>query len=246
MIPKIIHYCWFGRGEKPELVQRCIESWRKFCPDYEIVEWNEDNFDINICQYTREAYRAKKWAFVSDLARLIIVYENGGIYLDTDVELKRGLDDLCSYNAWFAQDDIRYINTGLGFGSCKNFELLKAIIDKRTQRTFDMTICNAIDTPIIRDYLGIKQRRESQKCGDVYIVGMIDYGIYARHHESNSWKSDQARAFAHSRKNRFWKLKCFLRNPTLINFLERTGETTLSKIYIFLLTTFWTAVPSIL
>lgn len=81
MIPKVIHYCWFGRNPKPELVKNCIASWKKFCPDYEIIEWNEDNFDVNVCKYTCDAYCAKKWAFVSDLARLKVVFENGLILM---------------------------------------------------------------------------------------------------------------------------------------------------------------------
>lgn len=88
MIPKKIHYCWFGGNPKSDLILTCIKSWKNFCPDYEIIEWNENNWDINYNQYTREAYQAKKWAFVSDVARLDIVYRYGGLYLDTDVELK--------------------------------------------------------------------------------------------------------------------------------------------------------------
>ena len=87
MITKTIHYCWFGRGELPEKAKQCIESWKKFCPDYEIKEWNEDNFDMNSCAYVKEAYEAKKWAFVSDYARFEILYKYGGLYFDTDVEL---------------------------------------------------------------------------------------------------------------------------------------------------------------
>ena len=86
MIPKVIHYCWFGGNPLPDLALRCIESWKRYNPDYEIIRWDEDNYDINADYYTAEAYRAKKWAFLSDYARLKIVYENGGIYLDTDVE----------------------------------------------------------------------------------------------------------------------------------------------------------------
>lgn len=87
MIPKIIHYCWFGRGPMPEIAKECIDSWKKFLPDYEIRLWNEDNFDVNICTYTAEAYKAKKYAFVSDYARLWILYKYGGVYFDTDVKL---------------------------------------------------------------------------------------------------------------------------------------------------------------
>ena len=80
VIPKKIHYCWFGNNPKPELIQRCIQSWHKFLPDYEIIEWNEDNFDISFCQFAQDAYRAKKWAFVSDVARLKVIYDHGGMH----------------------------------------------------------------------------------------------------------------------------------------------------------------------
>ncbi len=94
MIPKTIHYCWFGCGELPELARKCIASWRKYLPDYEIKEWNEDNFDVNIIPYTAEAYRAGKYAFVSDYARFWVLYHYGGLYFDTDVEVIRPMDDI--------------------------------------------------------------------------------------------------------------------------------------------------------
>lgn len=119
MIPKKIHYCWFGRNPKPDLMQRCIESWRKYCPDYEIIEWNEDNFDISQNDYAREAYEEKKWAFVTDYARLWIVYHQGGIYLDTDVEVVKSFDDLLNVPSFFGMEDASSIATGLGFGAEK-------------------------------------------------------------------------------------------------------------------------------
>jgi hypothetical protein len=93
-IPKIINYCWFGHGALPELANKCINSWKKYCPDYEIRRWDESNFDINCCDYVKEAYAAKKWAFVSDYARFKILYENGGLYFDTDVEIVQPLDKI--------------------------------------------------------------------------------------------------------------------------------------------------------
>lgn len=129
MIPKTIHYCWFGGNPKPKLVEKCIKSWKKYCPDYEIIEWNESNFDVNCCDYVKEAYEAKKWAFVSDFARLKIVYDNGGIYLDTDVELIRSLDKFLQYDSFFGFEDSEYINTGLGFGSIKNNPVLEVMIN---------------------------------------------------------------------------------------------------------------------
>ena len=117
-IPKVIHYCWFGGNPKPKLVQKCIHSWKKYCPDYEIIEWNESNFDISSCPlYVRQAYDVKKWAFVSDYARLKIIHTCGGIYLDTDVELIKSLDSLLEYNAFFGFEDGKYVATGLGFGA---------------------------------------------------------------------------------------------------------------------------------
>lgn len=115
-IPKIIHYCWFGKGEKSILIKKCMNSWKKYCPDWEIVEWNEDNFDVDFCAYSSNAFKKKKYAYCSDVARLKIIYENGGIYLDTDVELLAPLDDLLENKAWFAYGTNTEINTGSGFG----------------------------------------------------------------------------------------------------------------------------------
>lgn len=96
MIPKTIHYCWFGDNQLDKMAKRCIKSWKKYCPDYEIIEWNESNFDINVNQYVKEAYQAKKWAFVSDYARFYILYKYGGVYLDTDVEIIKPLNGILS------------------------------------------------------------------------------------------------------------------------------------------------------
>ena len=117
MIPKTIHYCWFGRGEKPALAQKCIASWKKFCPDYEIIEWNEDNFDVAMNGYTRMCYEQRKYAFLSDYVRLFVVERQGGIYFDTDVELLRPVDDLLAHPAWFGFESSEYVNTGVGFGA---------------------------------------------------------------------------------------------------------------------------------
>lgn len=117
MIPKKIHYCWFGRGEKPKLAQKCIASWKKYCPDYEIIEWNEDNFDIDTNPYTRMCYDQRKFAFLTDYLRLVIIGREGGLYFDTDVELVRSFDDLLQQEAFFGWETDRYANTGEGFGA---------------------------------------------------------------------------------------------------------------------------------
>lgn len=128
MIPKIIHYCWFGRNPKPKLAERCIESWKKYCPDYEIVEWNEDNFDVNMNGYTRMCYEQKKYAFLSDYARLVVVAKHGGVYFDTDVEVVKPFEDLLDHSAFFGFEDGMHVNTGIGFGSEANNELTRAML----------------------------------------------------------------------------------------------------------------------
>lgn len=111
MIPKKIHYCWFGRGEKPANVQKCLASWKRFCPDYQIVEWNEDNFDIDAFRYTKEAYDAKKYAFVSDVARVYALYNYGGIYMDTDVEVLKAFDEILNSGIVLGFEEGDYIAT---------------------------------------------------------------------------------------------------------------------------------------
>ena len=117
MIPKKIHYCWFGGAEKPRLVTKCIDSWKKYCPDYEVIEWNENNFDINMNGYTKWCYETKRYAFLSDYVRLWVVYQHGGLYLDTDVELIRNPDFLLADEAFFGFENEQWVNTGHGFGS---------------------------------------------------------------------------------------------------------------------------------
>ncbi len=139
MIPKIIHYCWFGRGEKTKLAQKCIASWKKFMPDYEIIEWNEDNFDVNKNCYSKMCYEQKKFAFLSDYVRLLVVEENGGLYFDTDVEVLKSFDSLLDNVAFFGfETDVPSVskskkhdlNSGLAFGSVASGLALQKMIEE--------------------------------------------------------------------------------------------------------------------
>ena len=137
MIPKTIHYCWFGRNPLPKSAQKCIASWRKFFPDYEIKEWNEDNFDVNIIQYTKDAYAAKKYAFVSDYARFWILYHYGGVYFDTDVEVIRPMDDIIEKGAFMGLESSSHdgegmiaVNPGLGMASGKDNIVYSVFLDE--------------------------------------------------------------------------------------------------------------------
>jgi len=142
MIPKVIHYCWFGRKPLPPLAVKCIESWKKYFPDYEIKKWNEDNFNVNIIPYTAEAYAVKKYAFVSDYARFWILYHYGGLYFDTDVEVIRPMDDIiakgpfmgCENDALLESSLLNIfdyrpnVNPGLGFGGFAGLWLYNELI----------------------------------------------------------------------------------------------------------------------
>lgn len=156
MIPKIIHYCWFGSADIPEKDLKCIESWKKFCPDYEIRRWDERNYDITKNQYMYQAYQEKKWAFVSDYARLDIIYEYGGIYLDTDVEIIKNIDILLNNSAFMGFEEGKYINSGLGMGAELYHEGIKSIKELYNSLIFrnkDGTL-NMLPTPqIITDFL---------------------------------------------------------------------------------------------
>lgn len=153
MIPKIIHYCWFGGNPLPPLAQECIASWKKFLPDYEIKEWNESNFDVNSIPYTAEAYKQKMYAYVSDYARLEIIYKYGGLYFDTDVEVIKPLDDIIAKGGFlgFEQDTDgvnspdKYaprfsfgVNPGLGFGMPKEHPFMKDMVEHYKTLKFEV------------------------------------------------------------------------------------------------------------
>ena len=167
-IPKVIHYCWFGGKPLPPLAKKCIASWKKYCPDYRIVQWNEDSFDLERCDFIKEAYAEKRWAFVSDAARLFVIYEHGGVYLDTDVELKASLDALAGENEFFfgiekqtnirKQTEAARVNTGLGFGAAAGCEAVGAMLEEYTGIHFnssgvdDVTPCPTKNSHALERY----------------------------------------------------------------------------------------------
>lgn len=152
MIPKVIHYCWFGHNPLPKEVKKCIESWRKYCPDYEIVEWNESNFDVHCHPFVESAYKAKAWAFVSDYARLKIIYENGGIYMDTDVELLKNIDFLLDHKMYVGIQQVEMLcNTGLGFGAEPHHPIVKEMLAKYNDLIYSDEISQSIACPYLND-----------------------------------------------------------------------------------------------
>lgn len=165
MIPKKIHYCWFGRGELTVKAKKCIQSWKKYCPDYEIIEWNEDNFDVHQNEYTKKVYTEKKYAFLSDYARLKVVYEHGGVYLDVDVELVKSLDELLENDAFFGFETKEFINTGVGFGAKQGSTAVKTLLEEYNQLldgTKDVIGCPKLNTEgLIK--LGLERNGQLQK-----------------------------------------------------------------------------------
>ena len=182
MIPKIIHYCWFGRGPKNELAIKCIESWKKICPDYEIKEWNEDNFDVNIIPYTAEAYQAKKYAFVSDYARFWILYHHGGLYFDTDVEVIKPMDDIIARGPFMgievgatSESQAPLVAPGLGLGVNPGRGLFKMMLERFEQLSFymeDGKIQTYTMIPIVSELLkneGLKHINDIQQVAGIWI-----------------------------------------------------------------------------
>lgn len=212
-IPKIIHYCWFGGNEIPEHDRKCIESWKKYCPDYEIIQWNEQNYDVTQIPYMQEAYEAGRWAFVSDYARLDILYQYGGIYLDTDVELVRSLDDLLGQEGFAGiEKGTDYLALGLGFGAIKGHQLLKELCDVYQSRHFVDNVGKVDLTPnpqIMTEYLrnkypgrltgnmieeidGFFIYPSDYFCPQDYETGKIKMteNTYSIHHYHASWQTE--------------------------------------------------------
>lgn len=184
MIPKVIHYCWFGGNPLPASAKQCIASWKKYLPDYEIKEWNESNFDVNIIPYTAEAYKAKKYAFVSDYARFWVLYKYGGLYFDTDVEVIKSMDDIIAQGPFMGCENEADkgtmpeklgVNPGLGLGVNPSLGLYGELLDIYKDKhyvlpdgTFSRETVVTITTELLCKY-GLKNISDVQKVAGVKI-----------------------------------------------------------------------------
>ena len=203
-IPKVIHYCWFGKNKIPDEYQKWMSSWKTYCPDYEIMEWNDNNYDVNAIPYIAQAYEAKKYAFVSDYARLDVIYKYGGVYLDTDVELLKNLDPLLCQNGFLCFESDNFVATGLGFGAVKGQPVIKAFMDDYQENQFsleNMETCPVKQTRIL-EKMGLKRNGEFQQIDGINVYPqpllnpMVSYrtkeilslsNSYAIHHYAGSW-----------------------------------------------------------
>lgn len=170
-IPKIIHYCWFGGNPLPPSALDCISSWKKYFPDYEIKEWNETNFDVNAVPFSRDAYALKKYAFVSDYARFQILYESGGIYFDTDVEVIKSFDDIIANGSYMGFEN-GGVNPGLGFAVTPRHPLIKEMLDVyaslpsfREDGTFNQTTVVAHTTQVLEKHGLLKTNTIQERAG---------------------------------------------------------------------------------
>lgn len=214
MIPKVIHYCWFGGAPIPEEDRKCIESWKRYCPDYEIRRWDESNYDVSKNAYMAQAYQAKRWAFISDYARLDVIYQYGGIYLDTDVELLKPLDPLLEKKTFFGIEEgekNKYmVALGLGFGSVPGRALLKEMLDLYDTLSFikdgkpDLTPSPKILADYLRSkgYTGANEYQDidgaellptEYLCPQNYVTGKLHVTprTYSIHWYHASWKTEE-------------------------------------------------------
>lgn len=235
MIPKIIHYCWFGNSEVPTYLKKYIKSWEKYCPDYEIICWNEENYNINEHPFVREAYNNKTWALVSDYIRLDVVYKYGGIYLDTDVELLKNLDTLLENKLYVGLEQTDFLcNTGLGFGAEKGNDVVKEMRDLYDNISFDKSnlvsiSCPILNTKIIKKHVEINKGEIVKKNGiavfppryfDPLSSGKSEFLLcedsYSMHHYAATWLSTSAKMkrkiIIFVGEKRVYKIKEFIKN----------------------------------
>lgn len=162
---KIIHYCWFGGTKKPKKIKKYFKTWKKYLPDYKIMEWNEENFDVNMTQFSKKAYENKKWAFVSDVARIYALYQYGGIYFDTDIEVTKKMDNILSNEIWLGKEDKKYLATAMIGVKEKNNKHIKNILDIYKSVTFNKDDLYSVTGPkILTKYFEKLGLEEEDKC----------------------------------------------------------------------------------
>ncbi len=237
MIPKVIHYCWFGGNKKPDIVIRCIESWKRFCPNWEIHEWNETNLDVLSVPYMKEAYEKKKWAFVSDVARLLIIYQYGGVYLDTDVELLDSIESWINNEAFYIFESNRNIATGLGLGASKGHGSVKAMLDYYEGKHFvingkiKMIPCPVGNTEsLVAKYSDFKRNGCTQQLKDIQVFSNKEYSLKAMHHGTATWVEGP---ILDKRPYKETKLKLYLRDYRTFEFVEKYFGKRVTDIYTF-------------
>ena len=233
MIPKVIHYCWFGRSEMPPLAKKCIKSWKKYCPDYEIKEWNEENFDINLIPYVEEAYKAKKYAFVADVARLYAIYTVGGIYLDTDVEVLKPLDPFLKHLAFGGFEDGIHVSTGI-MASEKGAKWAKENLDYyngrhfvREDGSFDITTNVTTITNYMLKY-GLRQDNTYQDFPGLCTMYPKDFFCPKSYFDLKIYKTDNTVTIHHfaaswhtKEENKKHKRKVFWKNHPYLHRIYR-------------------------
>lgn len=203
MIPKKIHYCWFGGNEKSEKIKNCIKTWEKHLTDYHIIEWNETNFDVNQFQFTKEAYENKKWAFVSDYVRAYALYTHGGIYLDTDVEITGCLDDFLVHGAFSGFETKGYPFTAL-WGAQQGHHWPKEVLDFYGDLKFDSTTNTVLVSKILEGKYGIDPQNDSLQIfnDDLFIYPShyfcLNIPNFAIHHFEGSWVPKERKSYSQS------------------------------------------------
>ena len=176
MIPKIIHYCWFGGNEKPDAAKKCIASWHAWCPGYEIQEWNEDNVALEQCpHYVRDAYKAKKYAYVTDFVRLKVLFEHGGFYMDTDVELQKGLDPLLDNDGIIGFENDRFVNSGQMLAARAGHPILTEMMERyrsiefyRADGSMFLLGCPHVNTEVLENH-GLVLNGREQTVGGFHV-----------------------------------------------------------------------------
>lgn len=199
MIPKKIHYCWFGGKPKPESFYICLNSWKKNLPDYEIIEWNESNFDIHCCEYVRLASEQKKWAFVSDYARALALFEHGGIYLDIDVEIKFPLEEFLVHRA-FSGFEIKGSPFTALWATEPGHPWPKKALEFYDKKTDFSLVTNTVFVSdlLINEYKVDPSRDEYQELADGIVIYPSTYFCldlpknYASHHFVGTWHESEA------------------------------------------------------